>query len=147
MGPTLTAGSFSSGDIVCQFITGQIPMCPQVKFAFVDVRDVAKAHILAMESDQANGERFIVSAKEMWMDEIAHVLNSDGYKAPQKNMPNWLLKIMAWFKSDLVVLSKMVGKPRDCHTTKAKDILDWKPRPAEGSILETARQLKQYELI
>lgn len=147
LGPSLSSDVGTSNALILRMLNGSMPALVKLHVGIVDVRDVAKAHILAMESDQANGERFIVSAKEMWMDEIAHVLNSDGYKAPQKNMPNWLLKIMAWFKSDLVVLSKMVGKPRDCHTTKAKDILDWKPRPAEGSILETARQLKQYALI
>jgi dihydroflavonol-4-reductase len=62
-------------------------------------------------------------------------------------MPNWFLKIMAMFNGDMVTISKMAGKSRDCHSTKAKDVLGWNPIPAEDSILETAKQLIEYKLI
>ena len=83
----------------------------------------------------------------MWMSYIANVLNANGYKAPEKNMPNLLLKVMDLFKSDLKTISKMAGKQRDCHTTKAKDVLGWNPITAEESILAAAKQITDYELI
>jgi hypothetical protein len=54
---------------------------------------------------------------------------------------------MAMFNGDMVTISKMAGKSRDCHSTKAKDVLGWNPIPAEDSILETAKQLIEYKLI
>jgi len=41
----------------------------------------------------------------------------------------------------------MAGKNRDCHSTKAKDVLGWDPITAEESILATAKQLKEFNLI
>jgi dihydroflavonol-4-reductase len=100
-----------------------------------------------MTNSASDGERFIVSEKEMWLHESAKVLNDNGYKAPTKVMPNWLVRFIAIFKGDMVAISKMVGKNRDCHSTKAKDVLGWDPRPAEESILDTAKQIKEFNLI
>ena len=147
LGPSLSEDIGVSNSLVLRMLNGSMPALAKIHIGMVDVRDVAKAHILAMKNTASDGERFIVSEKEMWMHEAAKVLTDNGYKAPTKNMPNWLLKIMAIFKSDMVTLSKMVGKKRDCHSTKSKDVLGWKPISAEQSILDTAKQLKEYNLI
>ncbi len=49
-------------------------MVPRLSFPTVDVRDVAKAHISAMREPNANGKRFVVTARTMWIKEIADVL-------------------------------------------------------------------------
>jgi dihydroflavonol-4-reductase len=147
LGPSLSNDIGVSNSMILRMLNGEMPALVKIHIGVVDVRDVAKAHLLSMQSDQSNGERFILSEKEMWMHEIANVLNKGGYKAPEKNMPNWLLKIIAIFKSDMVTISKMAGKKRMCHTNKAKEILGWDPISAEDSILEAAKQLKEYKLI
>ena len=35
-------------------------------FGYVDVRDVAAAHILAMQTPASNGERFALVEKDLW---------------------------------------------------------------------------------
>lgn len=147
LGPSLSDDVGISNSMILRMLNGSMPALAKIHIGIVDVRDVAKAHILAMKNDQSNGERFIVSEKEMWMSDIANVLNANGYKAPEKNMPNFLLKAMAMFKSDLKTISKMAGKQRDCNTTKAIDVLGWKPISAEESILAAAKQITDYDLI
>jgi len=147
LGPSLSDDVGISNSMILRMLNGSMPALAKIHIGIVDVRDVAKAHILAMKNDQSNGERFIVSEKEMWMSDIANVLNANGYKAPEKNMPNFLLKAMAMFKSDLKTISKMAGKQRDCNTTKAIDVLGWKPISAEKSILAAAKQITDYDLI
>lgn len=147
LGPSLSDDVGISNSMILRMLNGSMPALAKIHIGIVDVRDVAKAHILAMKNDQSNGERFIVSEKEMWMSDIANVLNANGYKAPEKNMPNFLLKAMAMFKSDLKTISKMAGKQRDCNTTKAIDVLGWKPISAEESILAAAKQITDYNLI
>ncbi len=51
-----------------------MPALAKIHIGYVDVRDVAKAHILAMTNSASDGERFIVSEKEMWLHESAEVL-------------------------------------------------------------------------
>jgi dihydroflavonol-4-reductase len=146
-GPSLSKDIGISNALVLRMLNGSMPALAKIHIGYVDVRDVAKAHILAMTNSASDGERFIVSEKEMWLHESAKVLNDNGYKAPTKVMPNWLVRFIAIFKGDMVAISKMVGKNRDCHSTKAKDILGWDPRPAEESILDTAKQIKEFNLI
>ena len=35
--------------------------CPRIKMGTVDVRDVAKAHVNAIQSDEAQGKRFVLA--------------------------------------------------------------------------------------
>ena len=147
IGPSLSKDIGVSNSLILRLLNGSMPALAKIHIGYVDVRDVAKAHILAMTNSASDGERFIVSEKEMWLHESAEVLNNAGFKAPSRVMPNWFLKIMAMFNGDMVTISKMAGKSRDCHSTKAKDVLGWNPMPAEDSILETANQLIEYKLI
>ena len=41
LGPNLNKANFSSGDVIKKFITGEVPRCPSMCMAMVDVRDVA----------------------------------------------------------------------------------------------------------
>ena len=62
-----------------------MPALAKIHIGYVDVRDVAKAHILAMTNSASDGERFIVSEKEMWLHESAEVLNNAGYQGTIKS--------------------------------------------------------------
>jgi hypothetical protein len=48
LGPALTPQASSSLEVPIRFLTGQMPMAPHMGWGVVDVRDVARAHILAM---------------------------------------------------------------------------------------------------
>jgi len=41
---------------------------------WVDVRDVAQAHLNCLEVDAAQGKRFILSHEALWMREVAVML-------------------------------------------------------------------------
>lgn len=42
-----------------------------LSFEYCDVRDVAKAHILAIEKeDETNGKRYIIAENSYWMTDI-----------------------------------------------------------------------------
>ena len=69
----------------------------------VDVRDLAAAHIAAMEIPAAAGKRFIVcKSPGMWMRELSEVIagefESQGYKIPSWHIPKpglWLAKFFS----------------------------------------------------
>lgn len=146
-GPSLSKDIGTSNSIVKQMINGQIPVTSKVHFGYVDVRDVAAAHITAMLNNQTDGERIIVSEKTLWMDEVATILRDAGFdKAPSKVMPKWAMQIMSIFKKDLKFIIPLINKKRHIHSTKAKDLLNWEPISAEQSIIDTAKQLQEYNL-
>ena len=148
MGPSLSKDIGTSNSLVKNMISGSVPGTPKIHIGIVDVRDVASAHILAMESSSADGERIIVSEKELWVHEVAAILRDAGFnKTPKVVFPKWLMKIVALFRKDLALMIPMIGKRRDVSSSKARELLGWKPIKAELSIIDTAQQLKDFGLL
>ena len=148
MGPSLSKDVGTSNSLVKNMINGSVPGTPKIHIGIVDVRDVASAHILAMESSGADGERIIVSEKELWVHEVAAILRDAGFnKTPKVVFPKWLMKIVALFRKDLALMIPMIGKRRDVSSSKARELLGWKPMKAELSIIDTAQQLKDFGLL
>ena len=148
-GPSLTNDLGESNKAIEMVVTGKMPVAIPIQFGFVDVRDVADAHILAMKSSSSNGERFALSEKDLWYKDIAKILKSNGFnKAPSLSVPIWLAKFLANFNQQLKTTVPFMGRVRSTSkTTKAEDILGWNPRPAEESILDVANQIKEIGLI
>ena len=148
MGPSLSKDVGTSNSLVKNMINGSVPGTPKIHIGIVDVRDVASAHILAMESSSADGERIIVSEKELWVHEVAAILRDAGFnKTPKVEFPKWLMKVVALFRKDLALMVPMIGKRRDVSSSKARELLGWKPMKAELSIIDTAQQLKDFDLL
>ena len=147
LGPSVSADIGTSNDFVRQIISGKVPAAANLHFGFVDVRDVAAAHITAMTHKKAAGERFILSAGELWLIELCQILNQAGYKkAPLRKMPNWLVKVFGLFDAPTKQISELLDAERFTPADKAKAQLGWQARDLNQSILETAAQLKQMGL-
>ena len=149
IGPSLSGDLGESNKAIAMVTTGKMPVAVPLQFGYVDVRDVAAAHLLAMQNSNSNGERFALAEKDLWYKDVAKVLRDNGFdKAPTFNVPVWLAKILANFSKELKVTLPYLGRVRSVkNTTKAKDILGWNPRPAEESIIDIAVQIKEMGLI
>lgn len=74
--------------------------CPKVCLGLVDVRDVAKAHVLALEKKESNGHRILITHKQpVWFSDIIEWITkefkSQGFIPTPLNAPNWLIKLYA----------------------------------------------------
>jgi len=149
IGPSLSVDLGESNKAIAMVTTGKMPVAVPLQFGYVDVRDVAAAHLLAMQNSNSNGERFALAEKDLWYKDVAKVLRDNGFdKAPTFNVPVWLAKILANFSKELKVTLPYLGRVRSVkNTSKAKDILGWNPRPAEESIIDIAVQIKEMGLI
>lgn len=67
-GPNLIKCQFSSGDIVKSMMTGKIPANPKMMMPVVDVRDIAKAHLNALITPEADGKRFLMAVPTWFID-------------------------------------------------------------------------------
>jgi len=148
-GPSLTGDLGESNKAIEMVVTGKMPVAIPMNFGFVDVRDVATAHILAMQNESSNGERFALSEKDLSYKEIAKILRDNGFKkAPRISVPIWIAKFLANFNKELKITVPFMGKTRSLSkTSKAKDVLGWDPRPAEESIIDVANQIREMGLI
>jgi nucleoside-diphosphate-sugar epimerase len=62
--------------------TGKLPFVLDIQVNFVDVRDVAKAHVNALDLGE-NGGRFLIHNKSLWFNEIGCVLNRNWPTLPR----------------------------------------------------------------
>ena len=148
VGPTITDDLGTSNVFIKKIICGEVPGAVRMHLGFVDVRDVASAHIAAMTSTKANGQRFIISEREFWFSDICQNLREAGYnKAPTRVMPNWLVRMIGLVDGEIKQIASLLGEERYTPADKARDILKWKPRDVTGSIIETAHQLKERGLV
>ena len=149
IGPSLSGDLGESNKAIAMVVTGKMPVAVPLQFGYVDVRDVANAHVLAMQNSNSNGERFALAEKDLWYKDVAKVLRDNGFdKAPTFNVPVWLAKILANFSKELKITLPYLGRVRSVkNTSKAKDMLGWNPRPAEQSIIDIAEQMKEMGLI
>ena len=152
--PALVVGASISGDIgesnkaVAMVAGGKMPVAVPLMFGYVDVRDVAAAHILAMQTPSSNGERFALVEKDLWYKDVAKILRDNGFnKAPTFGVPVWLAKILANFNKELKLTLPYLGRKRSIKSTKAREVLGWNPRSAEESILDIAKQMKDLGML
>jgi len=150
-GPILGPDYSPSIDLVKRLLTGAAG-CPQIYFGVVDVRDVADLHLRAMTSPAAKGERFIAASGEaMSMLDIAKVLKARlgdaAGKVPTRQLPNWIVRMLARFDPSMRQLVPMLGKIRNVTSAKAVRVLGWKPRPREEVIVDTAQSLLKFGIV
>ena len=70
-------GDFNSAKILRYYMNGTFPGgVPDTRIALVDVRDVAKAHMLCLKIDQAQGKRFLLCHKVSKVIEISQILHA-----------------------------------------------------------------------
>ncbi|MFT5645704.1 MAG: nucleoside-diphosphate-sugar epimerase [Aureispira sp.] len=98
MGPSLSNRiDGESTDFMIQLISGGFKTgAPYLSFGFVDVRDVAAAHILAGTKESASG-RHITCATSKTMLEAASVLRKEfgnKYQLPSKQLPKFLMYLV-----------------------------------------------------
>jgi dihydroflavonol-4-reductase len=145
-GPLLGPGAISSIRIIRMMLDGQMRAAPRIGFGLVDVRDVADLHLRAMTDPKAKGERFLaVAGQSMWMIDIARVLHARlgaaAKAAPTRQMPDWLVRLLAIFVPVLRHATPQLGILRQVSNEKARQVLGWSPRPNEEIIVATGESL------
>ncbi|MEQ8557883.1 MAG: aldehyde reductase [Henriciella sp.] len=142
-GPAMSEDVSTSLQIVSQPLEGKLPAYPKICFGIIDVRDVAEAHARAMTLPEAAGERFLLSDKVMWMEEMGQVLR-EAYpdrKVPKGTLPNWLVRAASWFNPPLKQILPELGHDRQVSNEKLKRVLGITPIPAEDAIRASADSL------
>lgn len=146
MGPVLASDYSHSNIQIRQLLTGETKAVPNVDSGYVDVRDVAKLHLLAMTTPEANGERFLATTGETYsMLEVANILREafPKYAAnlPTKTVPNTAVKVAAITNPMLKMVASLVGLYAETSNEKARTVLNWQPRSAKEAIIATAQSM------
>ena len=112
IGPMLSDDIGTSNLFVKKILDGSTPGNPGLHIGFVDVRDVARAHVDSIKNEKSDNKRIILSKDEIWVSELSEILRNLGYKAPKRNIPKWLISVLSLFDKQLGGLIPMIGKVR-----------------------------------
>lgn len=103
-----------TGDIILRFLRRQMPFYLDTGLNFIDVRDVALGHLLALEKGQ-KGDRYILGHENLTLKQILDQLAQlTGLKAPQNSIPPWIPLSVAWIDERILApLGKAPSVPLD----------------------------------
>ena len=153
LGPSLMASLNTSNQVLARILSGRFPAVISLAWGVVDVRDVAEAHVRAMENPAAHG-RYICSAETLSMRAIVDLLAGhgyrDGYKLPTRSLESrvggWLAYLSSYAQPHGMgsYLRTHVGRVPRFDTTKIRTELGLSFRPASETILETIPDLERW---
>jgi len=98
-----------------------------------------------MTSADAAGHRFLAAGEFLWMEEIARILKSTlgarAAKVPARLMPNIVFRLVAALAPERRSRSPLLGKMLPVTAEKARRLLQFAPRPASTTVVDTAASL------
>ena len=147
IGPSLTSEISSTQLIIAGLMNGRIPVNLPIHIGYVDVRDVALAHIKALENPNSDGERIILSNTELWHKDVSKILKEGGYKAPWITVSVPVAKFLANYVPALKGAKRFLGKDMVKNSTKAEDILGMSYIDIKKSILDDAKSLTEFKKV
>lgn len=152
IGPSLTPAVNTSNQTFIDIINGVYPAIMSLDWGFVDVRDVASAHIAALEQTDASG-RHICASGNMTMQEVVEQMRAEGYggrKLPSLNFSGGfgtaLMKLASYAQPAGVgsYLRTHLGRRPKFDNSKIKSELGVTFRSPQESLSDTLRDLSRW---
>ncbi|MEO1335926.1 MAG: NAD-dependent epimerase/dehydratase family protein [Myxococcota bacterium] len=142
----------TSPDLIRTIMNKKISLAPDFFFNFVDVRDVAEAHVRAMVVPAEQLEaRYICYADQLHMDDVCNLL-ADAF--PERfrgrwRVPNPLVYAYAAFDRRLTwaYLRQSLGRRIHIDNRRARQSLGLAFRSVNETIVDTARSMVELGLV
>lgn len=151
IGPLLSDDPGTSVTAIQQIMAGALPMIPDLRLPWINVRDVADAHIEAMTAKTAGGSRTIVATDPSSLIEVAAVLRERlpeaSRKMPTRAMPTWLTWAASMFEPQLRDNRWLIGLAQRFDRGPAEALLGRPLRSIPDTIEETGRSLVEHGLV
>lgn len=152
VGPSLGPSLNTTNRMISEIMSGIYPGIMDINWGFVDVRDVAAAHILAMETNAASG-RYLCSAAAMHMRDIVALLKSSGfekYKLPKVDLSGkagtMLMKLLSYTqpRDTGTYIRTNIGRTFRYDNAKIRRDLGIPFRDVRQSIVESVKDMVKW---
>ena len=153
VGPSIVSRVNQTHQFFVAMTRGEYPGIISLDFPFVDVRDVAKAHVLAMERPNANG-RYILAAGTRTFRQLVELSEKAGlgekYKLPKlaldNSLGNMVVRLAASFqpKGTSQFLKNAVGNTYEIDTSKTHEELGLEFRDLDESLIDAMKDLEEW---
>ena len=151
LGPLPDTYQRTSGELVQQLMGGKLPGLARVQLTGVDVRDVAAAHLAAMVTPEAAGQRFLCIAEVFWLEEAARILQKHfeprGYQIRTNVIPSWAVHIAALFIKPARLTLRSLNRENTYDTSRIRKVLHWQPRGLEEMLVSMAESLIALKML
>jgi dihydroflavonol-4-reductase len=153
LGPSLVPSVNTSHITLIGLTNGRVPAIVALPLPIVDVRDVAQAHILAMENPDASG-RYLVAARTRTLRQVVDLLRANGwdkrYRLPSLGFDTGfgvpLSKFVANFSPSGTrsYLKTHLGGQMRFDSSKVRNELGLEFRDVDQTILDTMEDLDRW---
>ena len=152
MGPVMGEDVSGANHLVQNMLKGDMPGFPDIHIPIVDVRDVAAAHLLAMEVPDAAGERFLLSSGPVLpLQRIGAILKEHlgaaAAKVPTRSLPDVAVRAAALVNPQARATVSDLGYRKRMSSEKAKRVLGWTARDPEQAIVAAGESMVAKGLI
>ncbi|TKR82592.1 hypothetical protein L596_016289 [Steinernema carpocapsae] len=155
-GPVLSDQEHGSATVIGRMMDVRTFLAaPKICLGLVDVRDVARAHVKALELPETNGQRVLVTHTDpVWFGDMAKWLHKEytkkGFKISKIVTPTWLLKVYAKLDIDEQAKSVLhrVGPELRFSNQKSIDLLGMNTyiHPKQ-SVLDMVESMIEHQMI
>ncbi|MDQ3032580.1 MAG: SDR family oxidoreductase [Myxococcota bacterium] len=152
IGPSRSPGLNTSNQLFADMLKGVYPGIMNLTWGFVDVRDVALAHVRAFETKAASG-RYICANTTATMRELVEWLNEDGYtahKLPARGLDcavgDHVVRLTSYLQPKGVgsYLRTHVGRAPRFDNAKIRRELGLEFRPLRDTVRETVADVVRW---
>lgn len=152
LGPSITTRQDSTSiDFIRSLLNGKFKQgVPELYFGVTDVRDVAKAHVIAATQNQPHGRHIIVSESLSALEiaSKAKKVAGENYHIPDKVVPKPMLFLFGPFMGfSWKYISKNIGIPLKFDNSKAKKDLGLEFLTVDETIHDQIQQLINDDLV
>lgn len=140
VGPPLDADFGTSIQVLERLHRAKDPMLPRAGFSTVDVRDVAEAHIRALERPETAGKGYLLSERFLWFKDIAAAMKTavPNRRYPAREAPNALLRVLGLFDPSVRTILPSLGRREEVSAARAEAELGLAFRDTRRGIGEAA---------
>ncbi|KAH7730561.1 oxidoreductase [Aphelenchoides avenae] len=154
-GPVLSNAEHGSATIIGRMMDFRTFLAaPKACLGVVDVRDVARAHVLAMTNPKTDGQRILITHdRPVWFADMVKWLSKEfknhGYAISPVVTPNWLLKLYAKTKIDpqSTAVVHRIGPELRFSNEKSQELLNMTYVDPKQSVLEMAYSLIDHHMV
>lgn len=150
LGPLLDDDPGTTGSMIVRLLRGEMPVAPNIILEYVDVRDVAAAHVAAMTAPEAAGRRNILAEQSLSLIEVSAILReafpSFAQKLPRRALPDWLARGLSLFDASLRDSRAQLGVRKHSNASRGIALVGAPLIPARDAVIAAAQSIIDRKL-
>jgi dihydroflavonol-4-reductase len=134
--------------VIQRILEAKDPMLPNFGFPVVDVRDVARMHVAALERTDAVGKRFLGGDEFLWFPQMAQILKSafPDRSIVTRRAPNFVIRMLSLVDAEVRTIVPNLDQRADVTAERARRELGVTFRPAADAVVSAGQFLIENKL-